>query len=170
MNPIVAGFIVGMGAFWGFIAAAWLWPVKQAPRQADPAKIARLERELGMEPPRPPREGEVRWEDGKPLVWIGGEWTPAEGRPPRGGTFTETGDIRPDEAPTRVVKLPADRTTEDCPRPEGCVMSHPCRKCGADRYQACVGDPYIETTMRRAPFEQPTMAIGSYSRKFRGIT
>lgn len=42
---------------------------------------------------------------------------------------------------------------DPCPRPEACVLAHPCRTCGADQGQPCpvrepARDPHIGTAER----------------------
>lgn len=116
-NGVAEGIVAGLGCVTLLAMAVAFAPAKPKPRQADPAKIAALERELL--------------------------------------------DTEAPEAPTTVAKPPDKRTVDDCPRPEGCVMAHPCRKCGAERGQICVGDPWLNG--------RAGVMIASEARKARGI-
>lgn len=138
-NPFAIGVVFAIAGPLSFVVAATALVRSMAPplsRKADPAKIARLERELGIAE-RPRTMPEQRANDLADASRVRDEHRQA---------FVDAFMAAYEAAaPTTVAKPPADRNVEDCPRPEGCVIAHPCRKCGADRGQACVGDPYAAT-------------------------
>lgn len=211
-NPIAGGMAVGLAGPVAFLGAAMLSKPKPAPRRADPAKIARLERELGIDLQERAEAaagerghtGDVRerWiagyvagdESEAPTEEMAWEPLPAErcetcGAGP-GECFAEPLPCAR-EAPTVIVQPYAgpphtkgwpEEHERHCPRPRGCIVAHQCRKCGADKGEACVGDPY--TTQLRALSERIAetfaenqraidrvnvriTAVGRYGRKIR---
>jgi hypothetical protein len=78
-DPFATSIAAGFVALFVLQHIAARTATRPAPRKADPAKIARLERELGVgpepEPPKPP-DGSVTWRDGKPGIVQGDDWYP----------------------------------------------------------------------------------------------
>jgi hypothetical protein len=103
-NPLAWGLAIGFAAP---IVGTFLLvvPARPAPRKADPEKIARLERELGIvEPPRMVAFTERIDVGGGEIIAFEG-WRPA--------------DEQEAEAPTTVAKPPTEYSVDDCPRPSG---------------------------------------------------
>lgn len=142
-DAFATALLIGFGSPLLMLGAAALSSAKAEPRKADPAKIARLEVDLQT---GPAWEKFQREQAHKDRVAKMGCTDPDCSR-----EHYMVGGIGPrlhidwGEAKTTVAKPPAERSVDDCPRPEGCVVAHACWKCGADRGQACVDDPYMAT-------------------------